>query len=564
MLTFHDEKRLSEIEDYKKEEEERLVKRLSDSYGLPYIDLRGLAPEADAMKLINKDEAVKTGMAPFRLVGQKLYIALLSPEKEDTKALLSSLSTRGSELVLFLASHASLQHVYDRYEDADTLTKVESGDLNLSSGALKDVIEALHSIDDVTRIIAGARSASSQYRTSRVIELIFAGATALGASDIHIEPGETQTRIRYRIDGVLQEVATVDQVLGKQIATRLKLLSGLKIALRSIAQDGRFSIDLTGVELEVRVSLVPGNYGEGFVMRLLDPRSIVVDIETMGMDDLCYAAVERAIGKPHGIVLTTGPTGSGKSTTLYAFLRKLSTSENKIMTIENPVEYHLDGITQTQVDEKKNYTFLSGLRAALRQDPDIIMVGEIRDEETAKVAVNAALTGHLVFSTLHTNNAAGTIPRLIDLGVDGKILGSALSLSLAQRLARKVCPHCAKEREATEKEARTITTILGTMKTDGKEAALHGFTPALGYTIKEAVGCEKCSKGYKGRVGLYEAIAMDKEVERLLVGIPSEREVKEAAKHQGIPTLREDAILKVLRGITTFDEVSKVVDLYEE
>jgi type IV pilus assembly protein PilB len=273
--------------------------------------------------------------------------------------------------------------------------------------------------------------------------------------------------------------------------------------------------------------------------------------------------VERSLAKPNGVVLTTGPTGSGKTTTLYAFLRNTYSTETKIITIEDPVEYHLEGITQTQVDPKKGYTFLSGLRAALRQDPDVIMVGEIRDEDTAKVAINAALTGHLVFSTLHTNNAAGTIPRLIDLGVNPKVIAGALSLSLAQRLVRKLCPECKADYLSGEKETRVITTILGVMKTDGKGDSMLGHVPDVGYKLYRPVGCLHCDgTGYKGRIGIFEGVVITAEVEKILITNPSEREIMIAAKNQGIPTLREDAILKTLEGITSFEEVGRVVDLY--
>jgi general secretion pathway protein E len=379
---------------------------------------------------------------------------------------------------------------------------------------------------------------------------------------VHIEPEETQTRFRYRIDGVLHDISFLDDKITKQVASRLKLLAGLKISQTKDSQDGRFTLDLKDVSLEIRVSIVPGNYGESFVMRLLDPRNVIATLDSMGMSDTLYTFVERALNKPHGIVLTTGPTGSGKSTTLYAFLQTVHSSENKIITIEDPVEYHLEGITQTQVNEEKGYTFLSGLRAALRQDPDVIMVGEIRDEETAQVAINAALTGHLVFSTLHTNTAAGTIPRLLDLKVNPKVIASALSLALAQRLVRRLCPHCVSERPSTEKESKLLTTILGMMVTTKKEGSMLGHAPSLTYTVPVAVGCDLCTHGYKGRIGIYEAIIMNEGIEKLIALNPSEREIRKEADKQGIPTLKEDAILKVLQGITTLEEVGRSVDLY--
>lgn len=564
MLTFANNSRLNELDDLKKEEEERLIQSLSDSYGLPYIDLRSIAPEQDAMRMMSKADAQEAELVPFKITGRKLYLGCVSPQNKRAQEIIKSLETRGSEINLFLTSHASIDHVLSRYDEVENLKKVESGEIELTEEKLGSLIKDLHSIDDVTKAFAGIRSAQNLYRTSRTIELIFAGAVALNASDVHIEPEENQTRLRYRLDGVLQDVAVIESSLSHLIANRLKILSGLKLSTTKNAQDGRFSIELGAVEFEVRVSAIPGNYGEGFVMRLLDPRNLVVKIEDMGMSKIVSDCIERALARPNGVILTTGPTGSGKSTTLYAFMQKMNSTEVKIITIEDPIEYHLEGITQTQVDEEKDYTFLSGLRAALRQDPDIIMVGEIRDEDTAKVAINAALTGHLVFSTLHTNTAAGTIPRLLDLKVNPKVIASALSLSLAQRLVRKLCPICKEEVPATDKENRLITTVLGTMITSGKSEALSGLTPQPTYNLFKAKGCDKCHNGYLGRMGIFEAILMNAEIERLVIGNPSEREIRDIASKQGIPTLREDAIIKVVLGLTSLDEVSRVVDLYEE
>jgi type II secretory ATPase GspE/PulE/Tfp pilus assembly ATPase PilB-like protein len=300
-------------------------------------------------------------------------------------------------------------------------------------------------------------------------------------------------------------------------------------------------------------------------MRILDPRNTVSNLDQIAFPKVLREAINYALSKPHGIILTTGPTGSGKTTTLYAFIHHVYNEEVKVITIEDPIEYHLEGLTQTQVDEAKGYTFVAGLRAALRQDPDVIMVGEIRDEDTAKVAINAALTGHLVFSTLHTNNAAGTIPRLIDLGVNSKVIAGALSIAIAQRLVRKICDECKGAYESNEKESRIITNILGEMKLNGKDDSMFGHNPSTSYTLFHAPGCDHCAgTGYKGRIGVFEAVVIDKNMEAVLITNPTEREVSKAAKGQKIPSLREDAILKMLEGITTFDEISRVVDLYGE
>jgi type IV pilus assembly protein PilB len=565
VTTFDDALQNHQLEELHKDEEEELVKILSDKYGLPYIDLRGIAPEPDAMQMIKEEEGRAAGLVPFKMVGRKLYIATVSPSNPQMEVLLRPLETRGTELLLFLCSHASLEHVFTRYADLNQGTKVESGMLELTADKMKVLMDSFDDIAGLKKIFDELVNSHVLYKTTRLIEMIVAGALKFDASDIHIEPEEEHVRLRYRLNGVLDDIAFFDFDALKNITSRLKLLSGLKLSTSANAQDGRFSIGLGEVEVEVRVSVIPGNYGESFVMRLLDPRHAVSNLDNIAFPKKLRELVDYALSKPNGVILTTGPTGSGKTTTLYAFLHKAYSPEIKIITIEDPVEYHLDGITQTQVQTEKGYTFLSGLRAALRQDPDIIMVGEIRDEDTAKVAINAALTGHLVFSTLHTNNAAGTIPRLIDLGVNPKVIAGALSLALAQRLVRTLCPTCKEEYETGEKESRIITTILGDMKVSGKEESMLGHTPETTYKLFHPVGCSVCENtGYKGRIGIFEAIMMTEEIEKTLITNPSEREIKAAAKNQQIPSLREDAILKVLDGITSFEEVSRVVDLYTE
>jgi type II secretory ATPase GspE/PulE/Tfp pilus assembly ATPase PilB-like protein len=300
-------------------------------------------------------------------------------------------------------------------------------------------------------------------------------------------------------------------------------------------------------------------------MRLLDPRTIRAKLEDLGIEPKLFQIINNEILKPNGLILVTGPTGSGKTTTLYAFLRRIYSAEIKIITIEDPIEYHLTGITQTQVDPKKGYTFLEGLRSALRQDPDVIMVGEIRDAETAKISVESSLTGHIVFSTLHTNNAAGVIPRLIDLEVNPKILVSALSLAIAQRLVRKLCSSCKKEKTPTEWEENIIRSILRAAKEAGKDLTLYGVNPDQKIKLYEPGTCAECNFiGYKGRIGIFEAIKSDESIEKIINENPSEREIKKVASKQGILDMKEDGVIKALSGITSLDEVKSVVDLEEK
>jgi len=397
-------------------------------------------------------------------------------------------------------------------------------------------------------------SAKKSYRVSRILETIVAGALAVKASDVHLEPEEDYILIRYRLDGVLQEVIKLNKETYALLLSRIKLISGMKLNVKKDSQDGRFSIRLEKGDIEVRVSVLPGAYNESIVMRLLDPESIQVSLESMGINPKLLAILNEEIDRPDGMILTTGPTGSGKTTTLYAFLQKVHNPGVKIITLEDPIEYHMPGIVQTQVNDK-GYTFAEGLRAAVRQDPDIIMVGEIRDNDTADIAINSALTGHLVFSTLHTNDAAGTFPRLIDLGANPAIIPSAMRVSMAQRLVRRLCVSCKKEVPLEGQDQNEIETTVNGI--EDKSAI-----PADRTKMWTPVGCDKCNHtGYKGRIGIYEAILMNKSVELAVQRSASERELWEAAKGQGILTMKQDGVLKVLAGITSLEELERVITL---
>ncbi|MBX4206573.1 GspE/PulE family protein, partial [Candidatus Parcubacteria bacterium] len=373
-----------------------------------------------------------------------------------------------------------------------------------------------------------------------------------------LEPEEEKIRLRYRLDGVLTDILFFDRETFGLLLSRIKLVSELKLNVSSIAQDGRFSIKLGNTEIEVRTSLLPGPNGESVVLRVLNPETIAVEMESLGIHPKLLTIINKEIRKPNGLILTTGPTGSGKTTTLYAFLKKIYSPEIKVITIENPIEYHIEGIVQTQTDPEKNYTFAEGLRSALRQDPDVIMVGEIRDAETAETAVNAALTGHLVFSTLHTNNAAGTFPRLLDLGVNSKVVSSALSIAIAQRLVRTLCEACKKEAVLAGKDLETVERILGDI---ADKSYLEGIQREKIW-MPGGTECPACNGlGYKGRVGVYEAILMDGKIEKAVNENPSERDIREAAKGQNLLTLPEDGVLKALQGKTTLEELDRVIDL---
>ncbi|KKU80678.1 MAG: hypothetical protein UY07_C0036G0005 [Parcubacteria group bacterium GW2011_GWA1_47_8] len=557
MLQFNDTDKDDQFAELRKKEEEDFLQIMSNKYGIPYIDLNAMPIDVAALGLVKESDARAALIGAFDLAGKKVKLAVFSPIQEDTKKIIEEITERGYVPELYLASHASLEKVWARYEEISGATKSEAGVLDIGSESMDNLVGRFKILADVEKELESTVTAKDARYISKIFTVVLAGAIGIRASDIHIEPAEDIVHIRYRIDGVLHAVGTLPQNIYRMFSSRLKLLAGMKLNVGSESQDGRFSIKIADMEIEIRVSVIPGAYGEGVVMRILNPQSLNVTLEDLGMSPRLLAIMEREITKPHGMILNTGPTGSGKTTTLYSFLKKIYSSEIKMMTIEDPIEYHLKGVSQTQVETDKGYTFLEGLRAALRQDPDVIMVGEIRDSETAKIAINAALTGHMVFSTLHTNTAAGAIPRLIDIGVTPKIIGSALTVALAQRLARKLCV-CKKEDAPSPREKKIIDEVAALIKE-------KVGTAVQTEKVWRAAHCDVCNKtGYKGRVGIFEAILMDADIEALLNGIPSEREIRQVAKKQGILNMREDGIEKILAGATSFDEVERVVDLEKE
>jgi type IV pilus assembly protein PilB len=567
MLNMHDEDHQKRLDDIRKNEEEDLIQVLAEErYGVPYVNLALFPIENEALRSVTEHDARELEVAPFKIVGKNLHVAIHTPNTPGVVKFKQMMEERGMFCHFYMASRASLEKVWDRFKEISYATSTRVGGLDIQAQAMKDLTREIHTLQDVKPVIESLLSEVGQHKISHMLEIMLGAGIALGVSDIHIEPEEQGVRLRFRLDGNLQDIITYDHKVHKLINSRLKLISGLKLTNDDKAQDGRFSIFLDETtEISVRVSTVPSTYGEGFVMRLLNPKSIQVKLEEMGINDDVFGVIMKEISKPNGLILITGPTGSGKTTTLYAFLQKIYSPDIKIITIEDPVEYHLKGITQTQVEHDKGYDFLSGLRAALRQDPDVIMVGEIRDSETAKIAVESALTGHLVFSTLHTNNAQGVIPRLADLDVNPKIMVSALTLSIAQRLVRKLCTDCKiQDTNSAPADLELIRTILTTAVGEGKDLAKYNVAPDMNMILYIPVGCEKCNfTGYKGRIGIFEAIQTDEKLEEIIPHNPSEREIKKIAEHQGLLDMKEDGVIKVIHGITSLEEVKSVVDLYE-
>ena len=560
-----EEKQNKQLDDLHKQEEEELVESLAESkYGLPYIDLYRIGIDNEALRAISHEDAMEMKAAPFKLFGKNIFIAVRTPTDDLIKRLKEDMERKSLVPTFYMASNASLHKVWDRYKEISMAESSKVGGLDISPEVLRETVKKIERMQDIGVMVTEALEGNKVHKISNLLEIILAGGIAVKASDIHIEPEHDRGRLRLRLDGVLQDINFFGLDIYRLLNSRIKLLSGMKLT-STIAQDGRFSIMEDKEELSIRTSLIPGAYGESIVMRILDPKSIQVELEDLGIEPYLFSIIEEEIKKPNGLILVTGPTGSGKTTTLYAFLRKIYSPEIKIITIEDPIEYHLPGTTQTQTNEKKGYTFVEGLRSALRQDPDVVMVGEIRDNETAETAVQSALTGHIVFSTLHTNNAAGVIPRLIDLGVNPKIMVSALSLSIAQRLVRRLCEFCRKENAPTAKETEAIKVVLNSFKEDGKDISKYNLQNGTGFKIFSAVGCEKCNgTGYKGRIGIFEAIRTDETIEKIIPQNPSEHEIKKVARKQGILSMRQDGIVKLLNGITSLEEVQSVVDLSEE
>ena len=556
MAVFNEKKQEERLHELRAREEEQLAEILAHKYGVEYVDLTSKSIDTDALRLLEETRARSAEVATFRRMNKKLFLAMRAPERADALQAVADLERLGYEVHRFITSKASLDHAWERYKDISYATETEAGVLTLSNDTIQRMLDKLKTLKDVQVEVALYSGSKDAHRISRVLEILMAGALSLGASDVHLEPEDTGVRMRYRLDGVLVEVMMFDLPTYALMSSRLKLLSGLKLNIKNMAQDGRFSIVVGGKEIEIRTSVLPGALAETIVMRILDPSTIALPMEQLGFDKYLMDIFQREIAKPNGMILNTGPTGSGKTTTLYAFLRAVHNPGIKIVTIEDPIEYHLSGVVQTQVS--KDYTFAQGLRSTLRQDPDVIMVGEIRDAEVASTAVQASLTGHLVFSTLHTNDAAGTFPRLIDMGVSADILGAALTTSMAQRLVRRLCSFC---RVATpvSGEARALIEPLV------KNLPHSDELPQNRETMWLPKGCEKCGGiGYKGRIAVVEVILMDREIEQCVRQSSSERDIWHAAKHQQIRRMAQDGAVKVLQGVTSLDELGRVVDLHDE
>jgi type IV pilus assembly protein PilB len=548
----------TKLEKIRREAEERDAKKRAEERGVPYLDIATIPVTLDAVKRIPEDAARAAAAVGLQVKDRSFAIGVYDPAFPETKKLLQDLKASGMEAKLHILSKAALEQTWKMYQFVPAAVEHITGDIHLEKQKLDELTRRFKNFPD----FVGEMAAKDMLHlpTTELFQFIIAGALAAKASDIHIEAEEHGARVRFRMDGILHDAISALAIHNyANIITRIKLLSQLKINVRGEAQDGRFTIKLPGKEMEVRVSLIPSEFGETVVMRLLDPDSISVDLPQLGLrpDDLKLVEVE--LSRPNGLILNTGPTGSGKTTTLYAFIRHVTNPEIKIITVEDPIEYRIQGIEQTQVDAEAGYTFASGLRSILRQDPDVILVGEIRDKETADIALQAALTGHIVFSTLHTNDAIGAVPRLVDLGVSAATVGPALSLMIAQRLVRKLCENCKKAVPLSAGDAERAKKFVENLpKRVDKAPYQKLFAPGAVPVVYEKVGCEVCNNfGYKGRIGIFEFLRSDENFQEAIVQNASSLALKKIAIRQEMISMQKDGILKVLIGMTTFDEVKE-------
>lgn len=538
--------------------EEDIVRIKALSSGIPYIKLEGHKIDPNVFKILDKNYCQSHSIAPFEITGGQIKIAMLNPY--DVPVIDFIEKKTGLMIIPYIASKKSIQLVLSQFQDyqMEVDEALENIEETPESG-VKEVKKA----GDVEKIVQDAP-------ITQAVNTILEYAIKAKASDIHIEPRDKIVKVRYRIDGILQDIMTLPKHIHSALTTRIKILSNLRIDEHRIPQDGRFQIVMEKREVDFRVSISPIIYGEKIVLRLLDKSASVITLENLGLRGYAYRQIEEASEKPWGMILSTGPTSSGKSTTLYAILNKLNSPNVNIITLEDPVEYNIDGINQIQINSAIGLTFASGLRSILRQDPDIIMVGEIRDRETGDLAIQSALTGHVVLSTLHTNTASGVLPRLLDMNVEPFLISSTLNAVMGQRLVRKVCEKCKEEYKASPAEVESIKRTVGVLlpKKGGSDTKKRleflgydslPFSDSSSFTLFRGKGCEACREtGYKGRLGVFEVFKMSETMGKLLISKVTMDEIQRAAILEGMITMKQDGYLKALSGITTLKEVLRV------
>ena len=535
-------------QEVKIKEIERATKKKADNAGIPYINLVGFPISPEALALITEEEARGLSVVCFYYDGKQLRLAATRPDNPQVLSLAKELAAKYfCQEEVYLTSEYSLNYALNIYKSIPRPRLMEKG-VKITEADLNKYSESFASFKDLQEQIG-------QIPVTEVVTMMMAAAVKTNSSDIHIEAEEKEIKVRFRIDGVLHDVASLDKSVWQKIISRMKLLAGVKINIIDKPQDGRLSIYLTNDRIDIRVSFLPTNFGESVVMRLLRSSAVGLEFDDLGIRGRAFQQLKREIERPNGMIITTGPTGSGKTTTLYAILKKLNQPEIKIITIEDPIEYQLKGVNQSQATEK--YTFAQGLRSIVRQDPDIIMVGEIRDLETAEMAIQAALTGHLVLSTIHTNDAAGTVPRFLSIGAKPFLLAPALNAMIGQRLVRRLCEKCKKEIAPDDDTLVKIRELLEKLPEEEKNKI--NLNKMKFY---QSSGCQACQGiGYKGRIGIYEVLTMNAELEKIILGGKvSEYDMRANGSKNGMITMVQDGLLKALDGITSAEEVFRVAE----
>ena len=531
-------------------DEEKLRKLYAYILGIPFVDLQKETIATEILQMIPEPIAKKYKIVAFEKNGAELKIAMLNPEDIQTVDFIRKKT--GLRIVTCITSQESIEAILKQYGKS---LRAEFGDMIDKNSA---EVPNGETTDDLEEIAQGLP-------IIRIVDTLVKHAILQGASDIHIEPDEKEVRVRYRIDGMLHEAMTLPKQVRDGIIARIKVLSNLKLDEHRIPQDGRFKIERDEVKMSFRVSVLPIFDGEKIVMRLLDESSKGLTLEMMGLTGKALEAIHTEIKKPNGMILVTGPTGSGKTTTLYTIMDILNTVDVNISTVEDPVEYRMPRVNQTQIHPKVGLTFAAGLRALLRQDPDNIMVGEIRDNETMEMAIHAAMTGHLVLSTLHTNSAAGTLPRLLDMGAEPFLVASTANVIIAQRLVRKVCHDCCVEYKLNDKEMDVLSNnyemekILEVIKrSDILGGTLKAKDKWKDVKLFKAKGCEQCMGGYRGRNGIYEVLEIDEEIRKMISQRASSHDIETKAREKGMLTMIEDGFAKCIQGLTTVEEILRV------
>ncbi len=525
------------------------VEKRSKELGILYINLHAFPVSAESLRAIPEAEAREKNIVCFYSIPDKIKIAVLDYNDEIKEYIYQLGEKHHAQTETYLVSQASLDYVLKSYANLPIIKPITK-DINITEEELNKYQVEMSSIQSLEEKFKNVN-------ITDILTLIIASALKLNSSDIHVEAEENGIAVRYRIDGVLHDVANLPIDQWKRFCSRIKLLAALKINVTDKPQDGRVTLKLPSGNIDVRVSTMPTTYGESIVMRILFSGSTGVTFDDLGFYGDSYNRLKKEIERPNGMIITTGPTGSGKTTTLYAILRTLNKPGVKIITLEDPVEIKMEGVNQSQVDPTRDYTFAKGLRSILRQDPDICMVGEIRDLETAEIAIQSALTGHLMLSTIHTNSASGALPRFLSMGVKPFLLAPALNAIIGQRLVRRICPKCVAEEKIDAEKMKRVEEQLN--KLPEAEKNKIDFKNLKFY---KGQGCEACSGlGYKGRIGIYEIFTMNKEIEEIiLTGQTSEYAIEAIAVKNGMVTMVQDGLLKALNKVTTVDEVFRVIE----